>query len=61
MEAPTPDDLERLYGELEMRFNNQYEVEFDSIFPERDSGTLELIISDGENEMNIKKDYQVQP
>lgn len=61
LEAPGPDDLERLYSELQARFENQYEVEFESIFPESEQGTLELIISDGESEINIKKDYIVQP
>lgn len=61
MEAPTPDDLERLFDKLQARFDNQYEVEFQSLFPDRERGTLELFISDGEGEISIKKEYQVQP
>lgn len=61
MEAPRPDDLAGLYDALQARFANQYEVAFESVSPERERGTLELIISDGEGEITIKKDYYAGP
>lgn len=61
LEAPRPDDLAGLYDALGARFANQYEVAFDSTGSERERGTLELIISDGESEITIKKDYYAGP
>lgn len=61
LEAPTPEDLTKLYDTLHAKIEGQYQVDFDSIYPGVPSGTLELIISDDESEISIKKDYVVQP
>jgi hypothetical protein len=61
IEAPTPNDLTQLYEGLRARFENQYQIDFRSLFPDRSRGTLELIIDDGENPVTITKEYQVQP
>jgi hypothetical protein len=59
LEAPTPDDLIELYDTLRASFDLQYQIDFDSLFPERKSGTLEIVVSDGTDELKIQRDYVV--
>lgn len=61
LEAPTPQDLVTLYDRLAETLAKQYQVEFISIFPERKSGTIELILSNGNSEIRIERKFLVQP
>lgn len=59
LEAPTPDDLAGLYDTLRQSFDLQYQVEFESLFPDRKSGTLDIVVSDGTDQLTIRRDYVV--
>jgi Mg-chelatase subunit ChlD len=58
VEAPSPDDLTAVYEGLRERFAKQYMIEFESPFPERNTGTLKVIISNGEKELSFTKFFQ---
>ncbi len=60
LEAPTSNELIGLYDRLGKSLARQYQVDFESIFPERKKGTIELVISDGKDEIKIQRDFVVE-
>lgn len=61
LEAPTPNDLIGLYDVLGRRLTRQYQLDFESIFPERKRGTIEVVITDGKDEIRMQRDFVVEP
>ena len=59
LEAPMPAELAGLYAKINEGLANQYQLDFESLFPERKQGTLQITISNDDSEFTFSRDFIV--
>lgn len=59
--APRSNELAGLYQHIQDQLGNQYVLKFNSAFPERKQGQIEIQLSDGDESLNIDREFVVQP
>jgi Mg-chelatase subunit ChlD len=60
LEAPSTEELSTLYDRVRGQLDNQYRLAFDSLFPERQSGTITIRLEDQTGSLEIKREFFVQ-
>jgi uncharacterized protein YegL len=60
LESPSVAELQLVYSKAKAQLDNQYYVEFDSVYPERSSGLITIRFKDGKDVLEIIREYSVE-
>jgi Mg-chelatase subunit ChlD len=60
LEAPQPEAIATLYAQVEQQLASQYRITFRSLFPERRSGEITIRVKQGDEVIEIKREFSVQ-
>lgn len=60
LESPSLAELQLLYSKAKAQLDNQYYVEFDSVHPERTSGVITIRFKDGEEVLEVIREYSLE-